>query len=185
MSTHTQGSWKAGLYGDSPADALKIYSADGSKLVAECMSLGNNSVLNIEEAQANARLIESAPELLGTLGALVEAINVGGEFVHDTSIYDYAGRLVSRLEGATAKPARAVAHVEHVYALCYDSGTETIRISPNKDTKRGALSCLGDAIKEHKLSIIKTNIFCTRYRVNEDGTHDALEDYNLAGDTIK
>lgn len=76
MSTHTPGPW-------SPrpgVDLLEIMSVDGIDLIADCWpedftakggAPGPTSVQHPETAQANARLIAAAPELLDALDVLI------------------------------------------------------------------------------------------------------------------
>jgi len=62
MSKHTKGPWS--VQGDT-------YVTVNSLIITHCKQAGNTT---LEEAQANARLIAAAPELLEALELCLEAI---------------------------------------------------------------------------------------------------------------
>lgn len=67
---HTPGPWSVGKCGGN------IYAADGKTIVCYVYE---NTELRGAEAEANARLIAAAPELLVALKALVKAVEAPDE----------------------------------------------------------------------------------------------------------
>lgn len=65
--SHTSGSWEARIYGGW--DAPRVWSDSGSIAILQHHESGPS------EAEANARLIAAAPDLLRRLGDLVEGLD--------------------------------------------------------------------------------------------------------------
>lgn len=87
---HTPGPWMATV---GNRGTLCVISGDA--WICGELSNGNGEVPG--EAEANARLIASAPELLSALKDLVEAVYEHGTFVPDAPI-DQANRIIARAE---------------------------------------------------------------------------------------
>lgn len=98
MTSHTPGPWKAhpGKLPDSGRDMFRVRADDGGTeaVVAVCFPSSCGDIYE-EDAEANARLIAAAPDLLSALRALVGAIEED----------DFAGAL----ESALAAIAKATA----------------------------------------------------------------------------
>jgi hypothetical protein len=77
---HTPGPWEArpkGLHDDGSTDGTFIGQVGGG-LVARCVTNQGNMQFSecLETAQANARLIAAAPELLRLLTNMLEVFNI-------------------------------------------------------------------------------------------------------------
>ncbi len=63
MSKHRPGPWHVSKYLGEPSGTLQVVHASGDVQVADCRETWGYR-LSVEEAQANARLIAAAPDLL-------------------------------------------------------------------------------------------------------------------------
>src|SRR6266704_837085 len=72
---HTPGPWKLESESRGPDGSdLVITDARGGYTIAVC-AVGSTGINDVDEAEANARLLRSAPDLLKTLKAIVSTHN--------------------------------------------------------------------------------------------------------------
>ena len=99
---HTPGPWRPESESRSPDGSdLLVTTADGAYSIADCR-MQCTGVGSVDEAEANARLIAAAPDLLAELRALVEGIERAAAAGVDLSGYVGTGRalaLIARVEG--------------------------------------------------------------------------------------
>jgi len=116
MSAHTKGPWQHDGYGDagSYTDHWGIFTGDGHKQIAVCRLPGKNETAWAGEAQANARLIASAPDLLNTLKEIQEYLSAA-DFVQVRGSQDSRGNRGQKVYDAdflALKAVKAIAQAE-------------------------------------------------------------------------
>ena len=77
---HTPGPWKASTHPASDPEYCHVWAKGRGSDIALVVRADNESMINVGSAEANARLISAAPDMLTALMGITEAA-MGGE--HD------------------------------------------------------------------------------------------------------
>lgn len=102
MSKHTPGTWSDYYAKLAPVGSVAVWSDQGG-MVRRVALCGTHEGIDLDEAEANARLIAAAPDLLEALKELVAYATDGlGSLSDDWNVVKDARAAIAKAEGGDA-----------------------------------------------------------------------------------